>query len=700
MDDESEPDNPEFSQADALEAIHGEVAALEDQVARAEEKISSANSRLKILDRYSSKFDEKRNLVVSEALDTSRSERERIFNDKQDALVQKRSLEKRMPELKHKRTELEKLKAKEERKAEKAKEKRRLERAKRVRLNVKKRDVKLEEKSRIQKERENFWPKYTYSVTICLDSTDYSPLSSRRSSITSDADVQLLKDKDPQSTGKDGPSDAAELTRMTCDLSLSYVTGSAFWSPSYDLQLSTTASTGTLIYEASLTNTTSETWSNATITLSTSQTTFSARDDVLPTLVPWHVKLAGKYAGVSVSELLNSREEKKQQVSWEVQRQQQTVQKPRHVLFGSWSHGETAQPVKQVQENLETYRKMEKATVESKIREKLNPEEKLKNVETFTDNIDSTVVLARAKKSGFNFGNASALSSAPRSREVVRSATAGGTTREVRDWEIGSDEPGRFDNGDEQTILEAVPELDFQDSAMDETGLTTTYKLPGTKSLPPRSRATRQRIARVNFSNVVFNHTVVAKYKPVAYLKAKLRNTSQLTLPRGPAGLTLDGSFMGRTRLPRCSAGDSFFLSLGVDPDMKITYPKPEVRRSTTGFLSKEDSSIYTRTITLANTKAAMEKSASIYVLDQVPISEDERLRVDVLAPRGLSSGGVNTGSPSRDGADNKDWGKAVARLRKGGEVSWDVTLKAGKGVKLGLEYEIAAPAGDTVLEC
>ncbi|KAK8081052.1 hypothetical protein PG997_008870 [Apiospora hydei] len=275
---------------------------------------------------------------------------------------------------------------------------------------------------------------------------------------------------------------------------------------------------------------------------------------------------------------------------------------------------------------------------------------------------------------------------------------------------------------DQQTITEQPAELAFQESTFEETGFTTTYDLPGLKTLAPASTASKQRVARISFANIAFSHTVVAKYKPVAYLQAKVRNGNKLTLLPGPAGLTLDGSFLGRTSMPRCSPGDSFTLSLGVDPAIKVAYPKPDVRRSQSGVFNREDSAVYTRTVSLSNTRSSPSSTATtttsgstsqqkqkqplparITVLDQVPVSEDERLRVEVLQPRGLTlaspgapgGGGVPAGVAGREGKDEKDWGKAVATLKKGGEVSWDVTLNAGRMVKLGLEYQCAFPTGD-----
>ena len=50
-------------------------------------------------------------------------------------------------------------------------------------------------------------------------------------------------------------------------------------------------------------------------------------------------------------------------------------------------------------------------------------------------------------------------------------------------------------------------------------------------------------------------------------------------------------------------------------------------------------------------------------------------------------------------GKEEQDWGKATASLKKAGEVQWDVSLNAGKSVKLVLQYEVAFPTGERVAQ-
>ena len=103
-----------------------------------------------------------------------------------------------------------------------------------------------------------------------------TPASSRRGSI--------------DSLGKPLP----EVSPASCQisLSLSYITSSAFRLPRYDLSLNTPTRSGNLVYRAEFCNTTSETWKDAKVTLSTSQTSFQGLGQPIPSLTTWHIRLS------------------------------------------------------------------------------------------------------------------------------------------------------------------------------------------------------------------------------------------------------------------------------------------------------------------------------------------------------------------------------------------------------------------------
>lgn len=257
-----------------------------------------------------------------------------------------------------------------------------------------------------------------------------------------------------------------------------------------------------------------------------------------------------------------------------------------------------------------------------------------------------------------------------------------------------------YDPTIEESIIPDLPSLATQESEWAESGLTATYEIAGLRTIAPSFTTRRHKIASVTVKDVHLSYLLVPKLRAAAFLKARLRNTSNITLLKGPVGLTLDGSFLGNANLPRCNAGDTFSLSLGVDPSVNVTYSKPVVKRNQTGVFQKEGSGVYTRSCTITNTKS--NRTVEGLVLDQIPVSEDERLRVEILQPAGLRNERDTAKSGTSIAAAGKateKWGRATAILKKGGEMCWDLRLEPSRAVKLVLEYEARFPSTEMVAE-
>ncbi|KAK1445625.1 hypothetical protein CMEL01_09868 [Colletotrichum melonis] len=671
--DEEESEETEPS---PLDKVRARIRQLRDEERSAKEVVESAANRLKILDAHGASLESKEGVNIADSIETYRAERERIFQDHVAGVIRGQDNMKRLSIALKQETRLVKREKREAADATRAMKKARKERDRQAQKDARERMKLKKEKARIRAERERFWPKLCYSVRVSLEVMAFTPSSSRRTSVSSETAQAWTPAPEKTDEGRD----------IKCDLSLSYVTSSAFWAPSYDLQLFTTSNTGTLCYDARITNKTSETWSNCKVILSTSQATFAGLENAIPTLKPWNIKLAPKEGNANETDILSSREERQQRSEWwRAQQTKAQPQKPRNDLFGVDCNN-----VSNSATNLADYQKgLMVLNQDSKHRRMMYPAQG-QGQSQHQDQIQ-----AQMQAQQMQVQQMQQIQQMPQMQRMHQSGSAPSphqwrpqrTTQEF----MGSE------------VSEEDEDLDFQESTIEETGFTTTYDLPGTKTLPPRPTASKQRVARISFSNIAFSHTIIAKYKPVAYLKSRIRNSSRLTLLRAEAGLTLDGTFMGRTHLPRCSAGDVFSLGLGIDPAIKVNYPKVDVRRTTTGLFSKENSSVYSRSITIFNSRASAGKPVSLLVLDQVPVSEDERLKVDVLAPKGLvvDGSGVSTGQPARESKQDIDWGQATATLKgRQGQVEWQVKLNDGKAVKLGLEYVVALPTGDSAMEC
>lgn len=730
--DADDPEDDASEDAEAIEAVRDKLALAHDEEKRGRELVISAETQVVFLNQYghrlatgqsqsssseeTDKGPEVSSIVqnISPSLDTYRTQRTKAFEDYMDGLARQREALKAITKLQKEESRL--LKQAEKRRSAEAKKK-----AKEIKSKQKERAKtdrqKLEranEKERKRRERASFWPRKVYTLKISLDASALTPTSLRRGSVSSDT-AKVFSAAELEDTADAGSSTS------TCDITISYMTTFAFWAPAYDLVVSTTENTGHLCFDALLTNETSETWSGCKVVLSTSHADSSHLDEEIPDLKPWHVTLAQETKYSPKGDATLSKEERVSREARIVS--QRSTHKPRWELFGvepifrpgGFSIFAPAEPPKKPS----LFGTQPPSQNGALFGAKPNPQTASEfgkptalGVSACTNVVSGQAFGAPASSSGGLFGGLSSSSAGQRNPVgglfgsqnqqspgarlfgQLPSSTAGAPPVDCPPVEVTVSQPA-----DLSMSSGPQPELAFAESAFEETGFTTTYDLPGLKALGPSSTASKQRVARISFPLVTFQHKVVAKHKAAAYLSVKLRNSDQMTLLKGRTGLTLDGTFLGRTVLPRCSPGEWLTLSLGVDPAIGVTYPPPEVKHSQIGLavFNKENSDVYTRGITLANTRSgAQSRPVRITVLDQIPLSEDERLRVAVLQPEGLrpDGPGVATGVVVSEEDEEKAWGKAIATLKEGGEVSWDVSLNAGCKVKLPLEYQCALPSG------
>lgn len=530
---------------------------------------------------------------------------------------------------------------------------------------------KLLEKRRIIQQRRRFWTNNVGQVVVHLDrSADFTPGPSRRQSMTSVTEASA--DSKP----------SKPLDEDSINLRLTYVVPGARWAPRYELKISTPKSSADLVYRAEFENTTSETWKNAKITFSTSQTSFSGLEEKIPILEPWHVKL-GSAAGLIVKNgisdsSMQSRKEimannpsafahhKKVKL---VQPQFNTVARPAAPTgFGSTSNTGGAlfgQPNRSVNNSL-----FGSAAPQQQIQQMQQQQVQ----PPFADHLRS----------------APPPPPAPAARGFARRQSRVGATDLAAKSESENDSD---DDGDAMTMVLENQTIAHQDSVRQDYGLTTTYDLPGQRTLEPSTVQRRHVIAELHLTSVTLSHVLIPKLRRAAFLKARITNTTSVSLLRGKAGMTVDGTFLGSTTLSSCEPRQFIDLSLGVDPSVLVSYAKPTARRATTGFFSKEDSAIFTRSCWIKNTK---KNDVSITVFDQVPVSEDENLRIHIIEPKGLDkeSDTANLHELLKKGEN----GKGDVLLGKNGQIKWNITLKPGKDIKLVLEYESRIPSGQQII--
>jgi hypothetical protein len=710
-DDEVDDYEDSDDDIECVKALAKQIKEVDLRIEAEIEKQKSAERRLKTLDTYSNGITGTSGKIkwsaseVADALEVYDKERQQLFEVNTTATVELKQLRKQKARLESEKEKAGKDEAK--RKAREQREKEKL----RDKLRRQREEKRLEAE-RVRDEKQKFFPFNVYKITLGLETSLDTPSSSRRNSIDG---ITLSGVPAADSKGKEVASITSSARTVT--LLLSYVTNSAFWTPRYDLTISSQQKSATIVYRAEFNNGTSETWKDAKVILSTSQTSYSGLEDKAPFMQSWQVKLGRSWennAGglLSSSEMKGHRyqnaiAQQASKASYKAKSSANNARKDENT-----THWEGAPAQQQQVYNTTLFSSVQAAPAGFGSANRSLPPPAPNNLEM------SAKPLARAKKTAAFGGLGSSASSTTESKRRVSRLGAGlfgggggGAVRKEEEieetFEASAAPADQSENDEEEDVM--GDGLDFEESVWEDNGLTANYELPGIRTLAPSSLARRHKIASLSAANIHLSYICVPKLRSAAFLRAKIRNPSTtVTLLKGTAGVTLDGSFLGNMTLPRVSPSQLFSLPLGVDPAIQISYPKPNVHRSTSGFISRESAHTFNRSIWLTNTRPS---AVELLVLDQVPISQDERLRVAILQPRGLNKEGdsVRAGQAAKEGgkevaaptASVKEgaWGKASATLKKNGEVNWNVNLEKGAACLLKLEYDTRMPSGETIVE-
>ena len=121
----------------------------------------------------------------------------------------------------------------------------------------------------------------------------------------------------------------------------------------------------------------------------------------------------------------------------------------------------------------------------------------------------------------------------------------------------------------------------------------------------------------------------VPKRQQTAYLYARMVLPKGAPLLAGPVSLFRDGTFVGTGRLPLLSPAEEHELGFGADDLVRVKYAIADEKKGETGIISssKTDSRNYKITI-----KSLHERSMAYVVIDQLPVSQQQEIRVDLVA--------------------------------------------------------------------
>ena len=407
--------------------------------------------------------------------------------------------------------------------------------------------------------------------------------------------------------------------------------------------------TAHLTYHAHFQNRTYETWKDAMITLSTSQTVFTGLQDGAPTLEPWRIRLT------SAARVVGRYKNK----------------------YGHGGHGDGGDSAAVMLKNRTyggLYSSQEKAGID---KEKM---EERKIIQPMQQQYGRAPQNLGAGGQPVRRRNTMSMQVNALSAPSATTESYAGFGRYSPGFDRGGhseDDDGESSESEDEaasmaeTLTRTLTLSSTHKPAQPPTprpnfvtqGLTSSYSLPHRMTIPSThgsvgdletstSAVRRHTILTVVLSQIQLSYASTPKLRAAAYLKARILNDSSTTLRKGLVGVTLDGTFVGSTPLPRTVyPGGIFNLPLGIDESVTVTYAKPTIKRNAQksaaggglfgssmiswGKGQQEMVATYGRSTVIRNNR--LDRGAiELVICDQAPVSEDTKLVVTVTYPRGL----------------------------------------------------------------
>jgi uncharacterized protein (TIGR02231 family) len=182
---------------------------------------------------------------------------------------------------------------------------------------------------------------------------------------------------------------------------------------------------------------------------------------------------------------------------------------------------------------------------------------------------------------------------------------------------------------DEAAPAPPPKEIAEQSATVAAAPFQAIFAVPNRLTIPDTGEAKRVLLQQDSIEPVL-TVRAVPKIDTKAYLYAKLVLPKGSPALPGTVALFRDGTFVGTGILPVLSPGEDHELGFGADDQVRVRHAISEEKQGETGLISsaKTDSRNFRFTI-----KNMHERAVQLVVHDQIPVSQNENIKVDIVGP-------------------------------------------------------------------
>ena len=214
-------------------------------------------------------------------------------------------------------------------------------------------------------------------------------------------------------------------------------------------------------------------------------------------------------------------------------------------------------------------------------------------------------------------------------------------------------------------------EMEKLESEVEDKSISVVFAIPGKNTI--KSDNVPHKISIMSREMpVYFRYSAVPKRMKAAFLKARVKNTSDYPILPGDYNVFLNNGFITTSRMEFKSPNEEFWTFLGMDEGIKIEYKSKQKSKDSSALFSKKTSNlIYENLVTVTNNK---KTDIEIVIWDQLPIPFNKEITVELLEPKKIDD----------------------TSLKKTDDdfLEWICRLKPGEKMKIPFKFAIQYPKG------
>jgi len=200
---------------------------------------------------------------------------------------------------------------------------------------------------------------------------------------------------------------------------------------------------------------------------------------------------------------------------------------------------------------------------------------------------------------------------------------------------------------------------------VEKRGTTVEFEIAGTYTVPADGKAVKMAVGEVELA-AARRYSAAPAVSRSTYVTGAMRNTGEFPFLPGPVEIYVAGSLIGKSKVDTVAEGEKFELYLGLEERIKVTR-EIDMKKSST---SRSGSSKRLRAGYVIKVQSFLIGAATVEVSDQVPVSQDNRVRVKLMGVE------PKTSPPDK------------------GIITWKVGLEPGASQELTFEFQMDYPAG------